>query len=154
LASGWGGKELNSWLGSDMKGLPPAKPSLSALTPLTVFEPAIAIKLIPVQKEKKFPIVKINKIEDGKPMEKYPAPKVVWSSVEGDSLDRAWVEISTDTATWTRFGRMAWNAPFTFTIKTHEIPIGPTGATWVRVQAVDIHENAGTSDPVNIFERR
>lgn len=154
IASGWGNKEIDSWLDNDIKGLPPSKLSKSSLTPLTVFEPAIALKLIPAQKEKKLPVVKIAKIEDGKPIEKYPAPKIVWTSIQGESIERAWVEVSTDAATWNRYGKTVWNSPFSFTIKTHEVPIGPKGETWIRINAADIFENVGASSAVNIFERR
>lgn len=155
LAAGWGTKEVDSWVSHEIKGFPPTDPAKAVSTPITVFEPAIALKLVPTQNSAESkPKVKIAKIEDGKARGKSPPAKVIWSSVEGVSIERAWIEISTDAKKWNRSGRPVWNAPFCFTLKTEEVPIGKDGKTWVRVGAANQLENVGVSEPVNIFERR
>ena len=154
LAAAWGNKEVNSWVSHEIKGVPPQDPAKALSTPITIFEPAIALKLVPKRTEELKPQVKIVRVEDGEARGKTPAPKVVWGSVSGESVDRAWVEISTDNKKWNRYVQPAWKAPFCFTIKTEEIPIGPDGKTWVRLGSADAFENVGVSEPVNLFERR
>ncbi len=155
LAAGWGDKEANSWLSSDVKGNPPSNPEKALATPLTVFEPAIALKLIPKLPDNAAPPkVKITRILRGKARGKYPAPIVLQCSVKGDSIERAWVEISTDAATWRRFGKPVYSAPFTLSVRMEDVPMGRQGKTWVRAAAADAFENAGASEPVNLFERK
>lgn len=153
LAAGWGTKEVNSWVTHEAKGMAPTDPAKSISTPLTVFEPAIALKLVPESSAAK-PRIKIKKIENGKARANLPAPRVVWSSIEGESIERSWVEISTDSKNWNRYGRYMYSSPFTFTVKMHEIPIGPEGKTWIRIGAADIYENVGLSDATNLFEHQ
>jgi len=153
LAAGWGTKEVDTWLNNNIKGMPPASSIKTVSTPITVFEPAIALKLIPASAPTdRNPRVAIFKIEDGKAIGKIPAPKVVWSAVEGQSIERSWVEISTDAKTWNRYGRYAWSAPYCFTLKTNEITMTSEGKAFVRVGAADIFENTGFSPEKNIFE--
>jgi hypothetical protein len=153
LAAGWGTKDVDSWVDHDVKGMPPADPAKVFSTPVTVFEPAIAMKLVPSEAPSGEPRVKIVKVDDGILRGKQPAPKIVWSAVEGESIERAWIEVSTDTRNWGRYGRYAWNAPYCFTLKMNEVPIGKDGKTWVRVLASDSFENVGASGPVNLFEK-
>ena len=49
LCGGWGTRdnELNTWINNEIQGCPPIDPSQSLKTPISVFEPAIAIKLVP-----------------------------------------------------------------------------------------------------------
>lgn len=174
LAAGWGTKEVNSWVSHEIKGMPPTDPSKALSTPITVFEPAIAIKLIPSpaysperrisdsqagggmipesQAPRAPPRVKISRIADGKPRGKEPAPKIVCGTVEGESMERSWIEISTDSKKWSRYGRYVWNAPACFTLRIEELPIGSDGKIWVRLSATNQWEIPGVSEPVNLFE--
>ncbi len=158
LAAGWGDKEANSWLANDVKGGPPSNPEKALATPLTVFEPAIALKLIPKTPEAGTPVsppkVKIARVLRGKARGKYPAPAVLQCSVQGESIERAWVEISTDAATWRRLGRATYSAPFALSIRMEEVPLGRQGKTWARAAAADAFENVGASEPINLFERK
>lgn len=154
LAAAWGNKDVNSWVSHEIKGVPPSNPAKALSTPVTVFEPAIAIKLIPdTEAAERMPSVKITEIRDGKIRGKFPAPKIVCSAVEGSSIERAWIEISTDSKKWNRYGRFVWNAPPCFTLRMEEIPVGAGGKTWVRAVAVNQWENKGESEPANLFEK-
>lgn len=152
LAAGWGNKEANSWLANDVKGAPPATPSKALSTPLNIFEPAIALKLVPDSPSER-PRPRITRVADGKQRGRSPAPKVVSSRVEGEAIERAWIEISTDSKGWKKFGTYIWNAPYTFTLKSEDLPVGPEGKTWIRAAATDIYENTGYSPALNLFER-
>lgn len=152
LAAGWGTKEVDSWMNTGIRGVPPSDPAKALATPLQVFEPAIALKLIPEGAPQDPPKLRITRVEDGKPRGREPAPKVVWAQASGDSIERAWVEISSDSKNWSRQGTFVWSAPYCFTLKTQDLPIGPDGKTWVRAAAADAFENVGFSTPVDIFE--
>ena len=153
LAAGWGNKEINSWLNNDIKGSPPKNASDSLTTPITLFEPAIALKLVPAPPEGLSPEVSIIKIETGEKAGKVPAPRVVWVEAGGVSIGRVWVELSMDKKKWTRYGRFQYQAPFVFSLKTHAIPIGSDGQTWVRAGATDLFETTTYSEPKAVFER-
>jgi hypothetical protein len=152
LAAGWGTKEVDSWMNTDIKGVPPSNPAKSLSTPIQVFEPAIALKLIPANAPEEKPRPRITRVTDGKPRGRDPAPKVVWAQISGESIERAWVEVSSDTRNWSRLGGFAWNAPYCFTLKTQDLTMGADGKTWVRAAAADAFENVGFSDSVNVFE--
>lgn len=154
LAAGWGTKEVDSWMNTEVKGLPPKDASKALATPVTIFEPAIALKLIPQQKTEIKPQIRIAKIEEGKARGKLPPPKVVWIEADGVNVERAWIEVSPDGKKWTRYGRTGWNVPFCFTLRTEQLPMGPDGKSWVRAVAANVWENTGTSEPVNVFETR
>lgn len=154
LAAGWGSKEVNSWVNHDIKGWPLSDPAKAISTPVTVFEPAIALKLIPKRKETDIiPKATIAKIENGKARGKFPAPKIVCGIVEGISVNRSWIELSIDPKTWTRYGRYLWTAPYCFTLKMEDVPIGPDGKTWVRIAVADAFETIAYSDPINLFDQ-
>ena len=161
LAAGWGSKDVDSWLSNDSKGVPPKDPNKALSTPVTVFEPAIAINLIPVcstgtagghENCPESPTVRITKVENGKARGNQPAPKVLWSAVSGQSAQRAWLEISPNKKDWTKYGRSVWSAPYAFTVRMNEVLIGPEGKAWARVSAEDIFGNTGVSDAVNLFD--
>ena len=148
LAAGWGTREVNSWVWRDGKGTYPKKPETA--TSLTVFEPAIALKLVPAfSGTEEGPKVKITGIREGKPKGKKPAPMIVWSEVEGRSVEKAWVEVSADGKKWSRAGTQAWSAPYVFTLEIEQIP--PGGKAQARVRAMDGRGNAGASPAAGIF---
>ncbi|MBI1979746.1 MAG: hypothetical protein HYS58_03175, partial [Elusimicrobia bacterium] len=156
LAGGWGTREVDSWVCTEPKILtPPACPlcSLKSLKPVTAMEPAIALKLVPEQKESDNPRVSILNVEEGKRFESAVPYKILWCSVQGESVERAWIEVSTDSSHWNKHGRFLWKAPYSFSISLDEFPIGPDGKSWVRARAADSAENVGSSPAINLFER-
>ncbi len=152
LAGGWGDKEINSWLIKGVKGAPPSHFKSKDWRAVTVFEPAIALKLIP-QITPPEPKVAIVRVQDGISNGKL-VNRVLWCSVAGESVDRAWVEFSEDGQKWQRYGKPLYKSPYVFIIDMAEIPIGPKGECWVRVEAADFFESIGTSESINIFARR
>lgn len=151
LAAGWGNKDVNSWLVNDASGKPP-EPTKALQTAITLFEPAIAFKVVPSHDLPDLPQVKIVNITESKKIGKYPAPKVVESQSNGGAILRSWVEISTDGKKFTPFGRFIYSAPFVFTLKVQDLPIGEGGKTWVRVGVRDLYERSSYSSAQNIFE--
>ncbi len=152
LAGAWGNNEINSWLVQGIEGAPPTRFKSKQWQPVTVFEPAIALKLIPEQTPPE-PKVSIERVVDETALTKLVS-KVLWCSAQGESIERAWVELSEDGQNWQRYGKFLWEAPFVFRVAVADIPIGSEGKSWVRVKAVDLFENVGTSSPMNVFERR
>lgn len=157
LAAGWGSKEVNSWLSNDVKGSPPSSPEKAVSTPVTIFEPALALKLVPECAGgpgdcPEAPRVKITKVEDGKSRGKGPVPREIWAFVKGYPIDRAWVELQTDKKEWVKIGKFAWSPPYAFTLLMGEAPVGSDGKIWIRVTANDIFGNSGSSEPQNLLE--
>jgi hypothetical protein len=154
LAGGWGTNNEDSWINNTIQGKPPSNPKKSLKTPVLIFEPAIALKLIPYQSEKVLPQITITAVQESPLTQKSVRSKIVAASVQGENITRVWIEISTDQEKWERYGKMLWNAPYTFTIPTLQLPIGPKGQTWIRVSAADLFENIGNSLPINILETK
>lgn len=153
LAAGWGNKEINSWLAANTEGTPPQNVKSGILSPITIFEPAIALKLVQDIGQQPGPKIEITKIEDQKSLAPEKFKKIVHALVEGNSIERAWLEISIDNKTWERHEKFLWNAPYIFSLNMNRIPIGKEGKTWVRVSAADIFENIGRSQPLNLFSK-
>ncbi len=143
LAGGWGSNKVNSWLNNDVKGYPPLNPATSLKTPITAFEPAIAVKLIPAGTQQDI-IVKIRQIADGRA--KTPN-KTFIASVTGEEIEKAWLEVNDSTGPWKKHGRYVYNVPFSFTLKPDLLP---EGKMKVRVPASDIWGNTGFSMPAEI----
>jgi hypothetical protein len=143
LAGGWGGKKLNSWLNNEVNGRPPSDPKTSLKTGITVFEPAIAMKLIPKGSEQ-YISVKITDIKDGRDQ---TSNKTFYVSVSGNQIEKAWLEILTDKSIWKKHGSFTYNAPYMLTLKADLLP---TGKIDIRCAAEDIWGNVGVSSPVRI----
>jgi hypothetical protein len=143
LAGGWGSNKVDSWLNNDVKGYPPLNSASALKTGISAFEPAIAIKLIPAETQQDI-TVKIRQISDGRP--KTPNKTVV-TSVSGEEIEKAWLEVSTATGTWKKHGRYVYSPPFLFTLKPDLLP---EGKMKVRATAADIWGNTGSSEPVEI----
>ncbi len=157
LAAGYGSKEVDSWLNSEARGAPSTMAKALA-TPVTVFEPAIALKLIPACSSGTAPCpenpkVEIARVENGKARGREPASKIIWAAVQGQGVERAWAEVSPDNKEWVKTGRLVWNAPFVFTLRLENLPVSRDGKIWVRIAARDVYENLGTSKSVNLLEQ-
>ncbi|MBI2118911.1 MAG: hypothetical protein HYT97_04715 [Elusimicrobia bacterium] len=153
LAAGWGNKEINSWLITNAQGSPPQNIKAGSASPITIFEPAIALKLVQDVSQQLAPKIEIIKIEDQKSLAREKLKKIIHALIEGNSIERAWLEISTDNKTWGRHGKFLWNAPYIFSLNISHVPIGKEGKTWVRICAADIFENIGASQTLNLFSK-
>jgi len=147
LASAWGNKEVNTWLDQDSEGKPPSSLSRS----VTIFEPALAIKLVPPNKKRVS--VEILDIGDG---EEIKEKKVVTATVSGEDIVRAWLEISRDKSSsgvqeWVRTGRLAFGAPYSITIEPGKLE---EGIHYLRVGAEDFWANVGYSRPTKVMIRK
>ncbi len=112
LASAWGNNEINTWLDEKSEGEPPSSLSRS----VTIFEPAVAIKLVPPNDKRVS--VEIFDIGDG---EEIKEKSVVSATVSGEDIVRAWLEISRDKSAagaggWVRSGRLAFGVPYSITL--------------------------------------
>jgi hypothetical protein len=144
LAGGWGGKKVNSWISNDVKGYPPIKASEALKNGISVFEPAIAMKLVPEGTEQSITVL-IASIIDGR---EGTANKTLTADVSGDEISRVWLEVSSDGKPWGKHGGNVYSAPYMFTLRADKVPEGEIS---VRIAAMDIWGNTGYSAPVDIF---
>jgi hypothetical protein len=147
LAGGWGSQKANSWMNNDIRGVPPANPATALKTAITVFEPAIALKLIPAGADQQIS-VSIAAVKDGRLR---TANKTFISAITGDAIEKAWLELSTDGKTWERHGRPVFSSPYHFTVKADTLP---NGTVHVRCVAEDIWGNRGQSASAELSIRR
>ena len=143
LAGGWGSNYLNTWMNNDIRGYPPLKAANALKTGITVFEPAIALKLVPKGCEQEIRVA-IADVKDGR---KKTANKTFIAAVLGNEIECAWLELSTDGKSWQRITRYEYSAPYMITIKPETLP---TGSLKIRCAARDIWGNAGYSTPAEI----
>jgi len=144
LASAWGSKETNTWLDEKSEGRPPSFLSRS----VTIFEPALAIKLVPANDKRVS--VEIIDIMDA---EEIREKSVVSATVSGEDIVRAWLEISRDKSPagidgWVRSGRFAFGVPYSITIDPDKLE---GGIHYFRVGAEDFWGNVGYSRPVKVL---
>jgi len=117
----------NTWLVENYYG----DPSTGTWRPISFYEPALAIKLIPENKH----IINISLIELNSGS--------ILCSIEGTDVVCAWLEISkTGSGKWERYGRYLWDPPYIF--DTSKISI-ERGRYRVRVGARDNWHNIGYS---------
>lgn len=143
IAGGWGGQKVNSWLNNDVKGYAPMNPATALKTPLSVFEPAIAMKLVPRSNDQEVRVT-VESITEGRVK---TANKTFIASVAGQEIEKAWLEVSTNGGPWHKQGRYVYSAPYMFTLKADALPDGKTA---VRCTASDIWGNTGYSKPVEL----
>ncbi len=150
LAAGWGGKNISGWLAENLKGEPPRRPEAYMSKGLSYFAPAIAIKLIPADRPRQ-PEVRLRAWKNGS--EQHPKP-VVMVSVEGDSIERVWIERNDPIrrgdvirGNWVQVGRSLWRAPYIFSVDHRKIP---RGRLLLRACATTIWEDLGCSNPFEI----
>ncbi|OGR90416.1 MAG: hypothetical protein A2992_01715 [Elusimicrobia bacterium RIFCSPLOWO2_01_FULL_59_12] len=139
LAAAWGGKEQDTWLTRDIRGAPPRTPGADPGAPISYFQPAMALKLIP--KGPSHP-VKIQIIEWTHRASDRPRPAVT-ANVEGESIESAWLEFfSTDSQGWVKMGRPLWKTPYIFSFDPARLP---PGRVQLRVAARNIWEDVTAS---------
>ena len=143
LAGGWGSNKVNSWLNNDVKGYPPLNPASALKTAITAFEPAIALKLVPAGTQQDI-TVRILQVVGGRTG---TSNKTFITSVGGEEIEKAWLEVNYSSDSWKKHGRYVYNAPFSFTLNPVQLP---EGKIKVRAVAVDIWGNTGSSEPVEI----
>lgn len=143
LAGGWGSKKANSWISNDIKGYPPNNSAAALKTPISVFEPAIILKLIPEGCEQEIPVT-VSVIKDGRDR---TSNKTFVADIGGDGIEKAWLEISADGNKWVKNSRIIYSAPYMLTLLGDKMP---EGKIKVRAAAVDIWGNMGYSKPVEI----
>jgi hypothetical protein len=150
LAAGWGGKDINTWLAKNIKGATPAGPKTALATPLSYFQPALALKLIPAGAS--HPVqVRVVSWQNGTPDHLRP---VITASAEGDSIERVWVEHSRQNrrgdvvvGQWVQVGRSLWKAPYVFSLDQGKLP---KGKLMLRVCAVNVWGERGASEAFEI----
>ncbi len=137
IAAGWGNNNVNTWINSDISGEPPTNPTKALVQPVTVFEPAIALKLIP---ENVYSLeVSIAKVQ---PHPTLTATQVVTLSIRSANVQQTWLEVTKDGREWTRCSSYIYKNPYIFTIQASDLP---TGTLKIRGVAKDIWENYGYS---------
>ncbi|MEW6555724.1 MAG: hypothetical protein AB1349_00040 [Elusimicrobiota bacterium] len=147
IAAAWGGKETNSFINDEIKGNPPQYYSTTTLkSPITVFEPAIALKFVPEVSQNI--TLHLMGITDN---EKITEKKNIYASVLGNEIEKAWLEISSDKKNWTQHGFIVYTAPYMFSLNPKKLPQHLQSTLYLRVCATDIWENTNTSQPVKIF---
>lgn len=138
LAAGWGDTRQNTWLNSAVKGEPPFNAADALKTNVTYFDPAIAIKLVSGP-ERPLKVVLIDPPRDAVLQDKL----VLSADITAQDLDKTWVEYSTDTRNWSRLAQALRAAPYSFTLKRDKFP---PGRIEVRISAIDVFGDRGTSD--------
>lgn len=151
LAAALGGQNPGSWLiNSSSVPVTAKNPPGSALN---FFEPALAMKLIPVEVTAPLPTISLVSWEGGS--KDHPNP-ILTASILGASVEKAWVEfLSAGTrhgdvvigAGWHPVGRPLWKAPYIFTIDQNHLPAGNLK---LRVVATDVWERRAASDSFSI----
>jgi hypothetical protein len=116
-------------------------PATALKTPITVFEPALALKLVPQGTEQDIQ-VRITAVKNGR---ERTANKTLIAAVAGDQIEKAWLEVSADGAAWKRLGRPVYGPPYMFTVRPETLPAGRVS---VRCAAADAWGNAGHSEAV------
>jgi len=147
LCGGWGSRERqpepNTFLNNEIQGSPPIDPENSLKTPISVFEPAIAIKLVPKGSEQNI-YIEILEVKEGK---KGTGNKTIVSLVSGNNIEKAWIEVATSTTSYKKIGRYVYSPPYIFTLNPEVLP---KGKIFVRVGAEDIFGNRGFSLPLEM----
>ncbi|OGS44397.1 MAG: hypothetical protein A2539_02065 [Elusimicrobia bacterium RIFOXYD2_FULL_34_15] len=159
IAAAWGDKETSSFINDEIRGIPPQSFSTTTLkSALTVFEPAISIKLVPELSQNI--TIGLMGITEG---EKISAKKVVYASILGNEIGKTWLEISKDNKTWEKHGLIIYTAPYIFSINPKKISFDnnetikkkneseTSNKLYVRICASDIWENTAKSTPLEIF---
>lgn len=150
LCGGWGVRnaEATTWLNDEITGSAPSDINKSLKTPISVFEPAIALKLVRRESIQQITIVIADIYEDKS--EKHN--KIISASIEGSQIERSWIEVTPiNKNAWKKLGRFLYNPPYIFTIVPAELP---EGKIYVRVACEDIWSNTGYSRPVEMSVER
>jgi len=129
LAAAWGTKDVDTWINTSIN--PSGKPylikdSAEALkTPVTIFEPAIALKLIPSSYDDKSNVngkIEISPPEDVSPS--LPVKKVTVFISGVSNVERVWLEASDDGGkSWRKISPYLYQPPYILSINpSKDIP--------------------------------
>ena len=144
LAAAWGGKDPDTWLTRDVHGAPPRSPNTNLGSPISYFQPAIALKLIPVGVTHDVTVT-VASWKNGDP--DHPKP-VITARVAGDSVEKVWLEYFTSSNHgWAHIGRPLWKPPYIFSLDQTKLP---PGRVQLRVSASNIWEERGASAPFTV----
>jgi hypothetical protein len=150
LAAAWGGKEINTWLGKDVKGEPPADAKKALASSVSYFQPAIALKLIPAGNPHPLQ-VRVVSWQNGSADHAKP---VITASAAGESIERVWVERNAQVhrgdvarGMWLQVGRSLWKAPYIFSLDQGKLP---TGKVLLRMSVSNIWQETAYSEPFEI----
>lgn len=149
LCGGWGakGNETSAWINDEIKGTPPIEPEKSIKTGITVFEPALVLKLIPADTIRELQI-SITDIKEGK---KGTQNKTVFVFITSNEIERTYLQVSIDNKTWKKVGRITYSPPWIFTIDPDQLP---GGKIFIRAICEDIWMNQGTSVPIELLVQK
>lgn len=129
--------EPHAWNNRSIGGVAPRRPEGALETPIMNLKPAIAIRLVPPNDASVAVHECSAKTVDDELVFRF--------SVEGESIEHAWLESSSDQLDWERFSRFMRKPPFFVTIPKGQLP--PRGA-YVRAVAKDQLNNEGACDGV------
>jgi hypothetical protein len=143
LAAGPATVEDNAWLNTAVGGGPPLTVGDALKTPVSSYEPAVAVKWIPSRS----PGPQVSWV--GAPIRslKLTGPQVLTATVSGPDVSAAWLEMSTDGLVWKRTGAILRGAPYAFTLWPDRCP---EGSVQVRAVARDQWESRGVSPVVTL----
>ncbi len=143
LAAAWGTKDVDSWLVTSIN--PSGKPFLikeyeSPLkTPITIFEPAIALKLIPANYDDKLNdgAIEIISFEEVSPS--IPIKKLTVSINGISNVENVWLEAARNSQdkNWQKISRYLYYPPYIFSLDPREIPF--QGKIFIRAACRDIY---------------
>ncbi|MFH1378899.1 MAG: hypothetical protein ABII23_01355 [bacterium] len=147
LAGGWDVKDKtqNTWIITDVAGSPPETLTGDA-KPISYFEPAIAIKLIPINENRV--VVSLQNIPNTQPDS---AELFFAAAVLGTNIEKLWLEISSDGSHWERYDKFIYQTPYTFTLSPEELP---KTKFKLRSTAVDECGNMGLSNIIDLENKQ
>ncbi|MDI6757706.1 MAG: hypothetical protein QME32_06775 [Endomicrobiia bacterium] len=147
LAAAWGDKGVDSWINTSMGAWPHFSSEDPLKTPISVFEPAIAVKLVPraeAPEEIKVEIVSIEETPDAAG----GFLKKITAAASGSQTEKAWLEISGDSKNWRKISRFVYEPPYVFVFEP--VAAMSSGKINMRVAAQDIRGDIGFSNPIAI----
>jgi len=109
-------KEKNTWLNPDADGKLPETAS-SGTKPISYFDPAIAVKLIPQNAYSVYVHLKSISAAESDSGKLYFA-----ATVSGVNIEKVWIEISIKGNNWSRYNRYLYNTPYIFTLNPLTLP--------------------------------
>lgn len=147
LAAAWGDKDVDSWINTSLGAWPHLSSEDPLKTPISVFEPAIAVKLVPRAEAPEEIKVEIVSIEET-PVVAGGVLKKITAAVGGSQTEKAWLEISSDSKNWRKISRFVYEPPYVFVFESGTAI--SSGKISLRVAAQDIRGDIGFSNPVAV----
>ena len=145
LAAAWGDANSKAWLNHSIQGAPPGAADKSLETPLSYFQPALAIKLIPTNSAQV--TVGPPEVSPAESPDKKPLLQIAFSA-QAENLEWAALEASANGKTWSRQGAYLRQSPFIWTLEKEAFPKGKK--LLLRGVTQDILGNQGTGPAVEL----